>query len=219
MKEIFTLTESDRNVMRQYGLAPEKLNGCLICIYSFGEKIVSEGEASGRLFIVTQGKAKVGVTAPNGKDLILCFYFSDGLMGELEMFLGAESDAASVTAAGILRCISIPIASNYEYLDSNLAFTKIAASELAKKLRCSANSVVESTLYPADIRLCRYILAASDGGYFRDIMTDVAYSVGTSYRHLYRVMGTLCEEGILEKTDAGYKIIDGEGLERRAQPA
>lgn len=217
MKEVFVLEEMDKAAMRRYGLAPEKLTGCSVCSFSFGEKVISEGEASGKLFIVTQGKAKVGITAPNGKDLVLCFYLSDGLIGELEMFCGAETDTTSVTAAGTLHCISIPIAGNFKYLDSNLAFTKIAASELAKKLLRSSNSVVESTLYAAETRLCRYILAASDGGYFRDIMADVAYSIGTSYRHLYRMIGVLCKEGILEKTDAGYRIIDADCLMKRAQ--
>lgn len=217
MRESFTLSDTDRNTMRRYGLAPEKLRGCSVRTYSFGEKVFSEGASSGRLFIITQGKAKVGVTAPNGRALILCFYLSDGLMGDLEMFLGEEArtDVSSVTAMGVLRCISIPISCNFEYLDSNLAFTKTAASELAKKLLQSANSVVESTLYTAETRLCRYILAASDGGYFRDIMTDTAYSVGVSYRHLYRMIGVLCDEGVLEKTDTGYKIMDEDGLRKR----
>lgn len=217
MKEIFALEEMDRMAMRRYGLAPEQLTGCSVCSYSFGEKIISEGKSSGKLFIVTHGKAKVGITAPNGKALVLCFYLSDGLIGELEMFCETEADTTSVTAVGTLRCISIPIANNFEYLDNNLAFTKMAAFELAKKLLRSSTSVAESTLYAAETRLCRYILAASDCSYFRDIMTDVAYSIGTSYRHLYRMMGVLCKEGILEKSDAGYRIIDVDCLEKRAQ--
>lgn len=197
MKEIFVLKEMDRIVMKRYGIEPGKLTGCSVCTYSFGEKVISEGEKSGKLFIITQGKAKVGITAPNGKDLVLCFYLSDGLVGELEMFCKTETNTTSVTAMGTLHCISIPIACNFEYLDNNLPFVKAAASELAKKLLRSSNNVVENTLYTAEIRLCQYILATSDNGYFRDIMTDVAYSIGTSYRHLFHMMGVLCKEGIL----------------------
>lgn len=217
MKEIFVLEEMDRMVMKRYGIEPEKLTGCSVCTYSFGEKVISEGEKSGKLFIVTKGKAKVGITAPNGKDLVLCFYLSDGLVGELEMFCKTETDTTSVTAMGTLHCISIPIACNFEYLDNNLPFVKTAASELAKKLLRSSNNVVENTLYTAEIRLCQYILATSDNGYFRDIMTDVAYSIGTSYRHLFRMMSVLCKEWILKKTDTGYKIMNVDWLEKRAQ--
>ena len=71
---------------------------------------------------------------------------------------------------------------------------------------------METTLYSAEARLCRYILAASQGEYFRDIMMDVAYSIGTSYRHLYRMMGKLCQENILEKAGRGYRILNMDEL-------
>lgn len=74
-----------------------------------------------------------------------------------------------------------------------------------------------TALYSSEVRLCRYILAASEGGYFRDIMTDVAYSVGISYRHLYRTIGTLCKNGILKKTTSGYRICDPEELKKRSK--
>lgn len=57
-------------------------------------------------------------------------------------------------------------------------------------------------------RIRSYILGAEERGIFRDIMTDTAASVGTNYRHLYRMMGELCSEGILEKRPTGYRILD-----------
>ena len=80
----------------------------------------------------------------------------------------------------------------------------------------STEQTVENTLYTAEIRLCRYILAASDNSLVRDIMTDVSYSVGISYRHLYRMMSVLCNDGVLEKTNQGYQICDMEQLKKRA---
>ena len=74
-----------------------------------------------------------------------------------------------------------------------------------------------NTFYPAEIRLCRYILDAADKLWFRDIMTDVACSVGVSYRHLYRMMGTLCREGILDKTASGYRICKPDVLAERCR--
>ncbi len=212
MKERFELTKREITIIRQYGLDPEKLQNCSACSYSFGERIVSEDLPSEQLFIVTGGRAKVGVNTPDGKSLILCFYISDGLMGEVELFTDAATGSTSVTALDHFECISIPIADNRNYLNNNLKFTHIAASELAKKLMQSTNNIVENTLYRAEVRLCRYIRSASDGRYFRDIMTDVAYSIGVSYRHLYRMMGALCRSGILEKTDSGYRICDMEKL-------
>ena len=162
---------------------------------------------------MTNGRAKVGVSARNGKSIILSFYQSSGLMGELEFFSGTEVGNTTVTALENLRCLLIPIAENRAYLDGSLAFTRAAAAELAGKLVHGDNNVIENTLYTAETRLCRYILDASEDDRFRDVMTDVAYSVGVSYRHLYRMMGALCREGILQKDRTGYRILDRERLQ------
>lgn len=216
MKETFTINPHEAALIRQYGLDPEKLQNCSVRSYSFGERIISERLPNVRLFIITGGKAKVGVTAPNGKNLILCFYISNGLLGEVELFSDAATGSASVTALNDFCCITIPTDRNKAYLLGNPAFTRIAASQLAKKLMRSTEQTVENTLYTAEIRLCRYILAASDNSLFRDIMTDVSYSVGISYRHLYRMMSVLCNDGVLEKTNQGYRICDMEQLKKRA---
>lgn len=216
MKETFELTKMEAAVIRRYGLSPEKLCGCSLRSYAFGEIILSEGLQNDYLFLVVSGTAKVGAAAPNGKNLILYFYISDGLIGEAELFSDAPVVSTSVIALENFRCIAAPAEPNREYLTSNPVFTRNAAAELARKLIRCTDRVVEATLYSSEVRLCRYILAASQGPYFRDIMTDVAYSVGISYRHLYRTIGTLCRDGILEKTDAGYRICDLKELNRRA---
>ena len=108
MKETFTITPRETALIQQYGLAPEKLQNCSVRSYSFGERIISEGRPNGLLFIITGGKAKVGVTAPNGKNIVLCFYISKGLLGEVELFSDTSAASTTVTAMNELRCIVIP---------------------------------------------------------------------------------------------------------------
>ena len=213
MEETFEISGREAAVLRRYGLLAENLKRCSVRSYSFGEKILTEGAPIGMLYIVLDGKAKVGVAAPNGKNLIVCFYLSEGLLGEAELFSGMATAGTTVTALDNFCCIAVPTDCNRAYLNRNLSFTKIAAGELAKKLMKSTDNVTVNTLYSAEIRLCRYIRAALNGGYFRDVMTDVAYSVGISYRHLYRLMNTLCKQEILEKTKTGYRLLNKEKLE------
>lgn len=217
MKETFQLTETAHNALRQYALEPEKLTNCSVRTYNFGEHVVTEGMPNEHLFLVTTGRAKVGISAPNGKNIILCFYISDGLMGEVEFFSHTKTASTTVTVLEKLTCIAIPIHGNRMYLDSNLAFTRIAAAALADKLLQRSGNVVENTLYTAQTRLCRYIFDAASGHHFRDVMMDVAYSIGISYRHLYRMMGQLCRENILEKDTSGYRICDLEKLQELGQ--
>lgn len=205
------------NVLKKYGLDSKQLKDISIQTYPFGKTILHEGDVCDVLMIVVSGKAKVGKTAPNGKDLILCFYVEDGMIGDMELFSNQNIVSSSVTVMDELTCIVIPVEENKEYLKNNLEFVRTATFELSKKLYASSESVVESTLYTAEIRLCRYILSAQVKGTFRDIMKDVAYSVGISYRHLYRMIGKLCKEGILEKKESGYKILDFEALKKKSE--
>lgn len=137
---------------------------------------------------------------------VICFYISDGLIGEAEYYSNTNIGCTTVTAFGKLSCVAIPVAENRAYLNNNLEFSRIAAATLADKLVKQTINAVENTLYSAKTRLCRYILDVSVNNYFRDIMMDVAYSVGVSYRHLYRMMSQLCDEGIMEKDVVGYHI-------------
>lgn len=210
MRESFDISTEQRKRMMEYGLDTVSLKGCSVVSYDFGERIISEGKASGRVLIITRGKAKVGLSSPDGSSLILCFYHSTGILGEVELLLDKddEVDLNTVTALDDFECISIPLSLNREYLLSNPVFVRSCAYELARKLRFSSETVMENTLYSSRTRLCRYILNAEVGGVFRDIMTDTAASVGTSYRHLYRMMEELVKEGILEKRPSGYRILD-----------
>lgn len=208
MKESNILEKRDLMILQQYGLDKNKLYNCSIRTYYFSERVITEGIRCENLIIVTDGKAKVGTMTPNGKNLILCFYISSGILGDLELMIDSGLGSSTVTALNDLRCICIPVGENKQYLLNNLQFIRIVCKELAEKLQKDVDTTVIHTLYSGQTRLCRYILEASHDRWFRDIMSDVAYSIGISYRHLYRMIGKLCDDGILEKTDKGYYIKD-----------
>ncbi len=215
MKETQALSPQDIAILHRHGLDAQALHGCTVREYAFGERVVTEGMPLDCLFAVTAGKAKVGITAPNGKNLIMCFYVSDGLIGEAEFFAGSALANTTVVALGPFRCIAVPVPRNRDWLAHSLPFAHTAAAALAQKLQV-ADSAVTAALFTAEVRLSRYILGAAEGGVFRDVMTDVACSVGISYRHLYRTLAALCADGILEKTPAGYRILDSNALQARA---
>ena len=208
MKETQALSPQDIAILHQHGLDAQALHGCTVREYAFGERVVTEGMPLDYLFAVTAGKVKVGITAPNGKNLIMCFYVSDGLIGEAEFFAGCTPANTTVVALGPFRCVAVPVPRNRDWLAHSLPFAHTAAA-LAQKLHV-ADSAVAAALYPAEVRLSRYILGAAESGVFRDVMTDVACSVGISYRHLYRTLAALCADGVLEK------ILDPNALQARA---
>lgn len=217
MQEFFNLTARDTALLRQYGLGPAQLTCCTVRTYRFGEALISEGVDSAFLFLITDGRAKVCHAVPNGKSLILNFYVSNGLIGEAEFFSDCTLGDSTVTALDRFRCIAIPIAPNRAALEQNLAFTRCAAYALGEKLQKAGRIAAKNALCSADVRLCCYIRGAAIDGRFCDVMQDVASSIGVSYRHLYRMLASLCADGILQKTSSGYRILNAEALAARAQ--
>lgn len=88
--------------------------------------------------------------------------------------------------------------------------------ELSVKLLRSSKDYVFTALYSGEARLCSYILHTSHNNIFNDILTDVSSSIGMSYRHMFRLLNQLCIDGLLDKRDNGYLIVNRDELIHRA---
>lgn len=212
----FPLSEAHINILAGYGLKNVPQNSCLCLRFVPGEEILSEGADICSLFVVVHGSAKICHTAPNGQSLILCYYVSSGLIGELELMTGKTLSSTTVKVVTDFECIAINYQTCREELKTNLLFSNRIGMELAKKLSRSSVTSASLALCSGKQRLCTYILQASHQNLFSDILTDVACSVGLSYRHLFRILGELCTEGILEKRESGYYILNREALAKQS---
>ncbi len=202
--------------LEEYGISNMNLNAGLCQRYKPGEAIYHEGMPISSLLIVVKGRAKVCTTAKNGKDLVLCYYISDGIMGDIEMMTNATTAASSVMAITEFECIALPYKNYAPDLKNNLAFLNKLGRELSNKLLISSKNYVFTALHSGEERLCSYILESSHHNVFRDVLTDVSSSTGMSYRHMFRLLNQLCADKILDKKDNGYLIIDREELIRRS---
>ena len=218
MKRI-PITETDLKRMEEYDLTdicakgdeqPEHL------IYEAGEDILREGMPIQYLYFVLKGTIKVCVNAENGKDLVLCHYVSEGILGDIELMTDLTRAVTSVVTITEFECIALPFQEYRKKLRKSIVFMNRLARELSLKLRQSSESVAHEALHSARERLCTYILQTSPGDVFREPLTDTACSIGTSYRHLLRMLRQLCEEGILQKTPSGYHIRDLQQLQEQS---
>ncbi|MDD3411644.1 MAG: helix-turn-helix domain-containing protein, partial [Eubacteriales bacterium] len=140
--------------------------------------------------------------------LILCYYVSSGILGDVELMLPDRTATSTVIALSPFRCVCVPFRQNAARLTQNIGFMNHVAAGLSQKLVVSSGSYAASALNTAEERLCAYILAAARDGLFTEVLSEVAQSVGMSYRHLFRVIGRLCGEGVLQRTDGGFRILD-----------
>lgn len=214
--ETAALNPAGIRALNAYGLNPELLSGCRLHRYFSGETIFRQGCALETLLFVIRGTAKVCLNARNGRNLILCYYASEGMLGDVEFATGESAATTTVIAITDFLCAAVPLLENAELLKGNLAFMNRVAEGLSRKLLRSCDAHVASALYTSEQRICSYILMARQNGWFREYLTDAAQTVGVSYRHVLRIMNALCEAGILGKTDSGYKIENMEALQNRS---
>ena len=180
-----------------------------------GEAILREGTPMEYLLFVISGKAKVCSAAANGKDLILCYYISEGIVGDAELMTDAHIASATISAITEFRCIGLPYTKYADVLKANLGFVNRVGRELAVKLLRSSRNCTVIALHSGEERLCAYILQTPQGDVFSETLTDVARSIGTSYRHMLRMLNRLCAQGVMHKETHGYRIVDRPELIRR----
>lgn len=212
-------TEKSKAALLEYGMDAGMVHGCALFRYESGEVLLKQGTPVEHLYLVLHGKIKICMLAANGKDLTLCYYISSGILGDVELVQDDKSASATSIAVLPSDCIRIPLARNWAYLHHNITFMNQVAKGLSTKLLNSSNEHVSSALYSSEERLCSYILMTAHNNLFSDTLTDVSKSIGISYRHLFRLLSRLCGNGVLEKRDAGFVILDKRYLQERCTHA
>lgn len=176
------------------------------------------------IYFFVNGKAKIYNTLSNGKSLLLCFYKTFKILGDLELF-NDKAIPCNVEVLETAHCIGIHMDYVKEYLMKDPKFLKNFCEALGEKLyKLSINSSI-NLLYQVENRLASYILATSEEINinsqktltFNENLTHLAELLGTSYRHLLRTLSDLCNNNILRKNNDFYEIINIKALSALAK--
>jgi len=202
--------------LAQYGLRQMDLSHAVHIEFEHDEYMFNEGEPMEYIYFVVSGKAKVFLTLSDGKQIMLTYFVSQGIIGEVELMLNANTAYTTMQAVSSFICIALPLKLYGTELKNNADFISYIARELAEKLVQRGVNGTITTLQPLEARLCAYLMQTSRENYFCETLTEVASMVGASYRHLLRCFNKLCTDGILLKESPGYRIIDRKALEDKA---
>ena len=206
------------DLLDKYGLLDHQYV-CTVRKFSSGETIFAQGVEYKYIMIVVSGKAKVCTSAPSGKDLVLAYYLSSGLIGDVELMSDTTYATASVITLSAFECIIVPFQDNQDSMFQNLTFMTTLAKGLSENLISSSYNYTSNALYSGEQRLCTYILQGAYKNYFFDNLTDVAATIGISYRHLLRLLNKLCDDAILKREKRRFQILDKEQLVKRSSEA
>lgn len=210
--------------MAEHGLGT-MLNGLAasgLRLYRFkkGDFICKGGERIYSIFILAGGRLRVFRTLSNGKSLLLRFCNPPVMVGELEYVTGeaAGSFIEAVTDGYV-------IAVDYEELRDKKGddpeFLRFLLYHLARKLGSISNSTSVNQLVPLEQRFANYLVSTTDRGaasseFQTSNLHHVAELLGTSYRHLNRIIAKLAAEGIVERKRGKVVISDMARLRDRS---
>lgn len=196
-----------------------------LSLYRFenGERICSQGEPAANLYVLVKGKIKIYTTSPEGKTLILSFKTPLELIGDIEYvrkmdFLNTVEAVSSVMMIGIHhRWLS-------KYGSNDAPFLKFLLEIITQKFAIKSNSMSFNLMYPVEVRLASYLLSVcfdeSDNQVVGQLpatsLSDAANLIGTSYRHLNRVIQQLCAAGLIERINGSVTVKDKKKLSELA---
>jgi CRP-like cAMP-binding protein len=91
---------------------------------------------------------------------------------------------------------------------------------MAGKFYQMANAMSFNLMHPVEVRLASYLLSVSldeadtpqDASQGAIPLTDTANLIGTSYRHLNRVIRQFCAEDLIERHRGGIRVTDRKRL-------
>ncbi|WP_223589317.1 Crp/Fnr family transcriptional regulator [Neobacillus bataviensis] len=191
-----------------------------LSLYSFeqGEFICSQGEASQYLYVLVKGKIKVYTTSAEGRTLILSFKTPLEVIGDIE-YVQDINIINTVEAVSSVHMIGVQYQWLRKYGRNHAPLLQFLLDIITQKFHLKTNSMSFNLLYPVEVRFASYLLSVSfnesdslNKEQLRISIKDAANFIGTSYRHLNRVIGQFCTEGLIERSNGFILVKDREGL-------
>jgi CRP-like cAMP-binding protein len=195
-----------------------------LSLYCFeqGELICSQGEESQYLYVLVKGKVKIYTSSPEGNTLILSFKKPLEVIGDIEYVRGIDI-INTVEAVSPVWMIGIHHRWLKKYGSDHSPLLQFLLDIITKKFHLKNNSMSFNIMYPVEVRLASYLLSVSfdesDSLFKNQInisIKDAANLIGTSYRHLNRVITQLCAEGLIERNRGSILVKDRNGLRELA---
>lgn len=188
-----------------------------------GECICNTGDKLEYFYFDVKGKLKVYTLMENGKSLLLRFNKPLSILGDVE-FMSGYSIKCNVDSLNDSHLIGITVEDIHKHAGNDPVFLNFVIRNLGYKLYTISNSTSINLLYSLEKRFASYIISISSEeaglNYTNDIkttsMTEMATLLGTSYRHLNRVIRELSDKGIVIKKNGKISVLDSSALKKLA---
>lgn len=191
-----------------------------------GEVLFEEGEPGNRLYIITEGKVKLGHTSMDGRENLLAVLGPGEIIGELTLFdPGPRSTTA--TAVSPVTLLHLDHADLNAILDTNPTMGKHMLRALARRLRRTNESLADLVFSDVPGRVAKALLdladrfgtPAEDGIHVPHDLTqeELAQLVGASRETVNKSLADFVSRGWIHLEGRAVTLLDLDRLARRAR--
>ncbi|WP_042222270.1 Crp/Fnr family transcriptional regulator [Oceanobacillus manasiensis] len=185
------------------------------------EIILHEGRELESLLFLVEGKVKVTSSVATGKSLLLRFVQPFSIIGDIELVRDVPVQS-QIKAVEESLLIGLPRDYIKKHEMDNPKFLQILLDHVTYKLQTCTTASRVNSLASVENRFASYLLsthsADSDQPFGLELKTtnlqEIAGLLGTTYRHLNRVIQNLIQNEIIEKDKHLIQIQDWEQLEK-----
>ncbi|HET8717001.1 MAG TPA: Crp/Fnr family transcriptional regulator [Nocardioidaceae bacterium] len=191
-----------------------------------GEVLFHEGDEGDRLYVVTDGKVKLGRTSSDGRENLLAVLGPGQMFGELSLF-DPGPRSATVTAVTDSTFSSLSHEDLLRWLDGRPGVARGLLAQIAGRLR-KANDVNADLVF-SDVpgRVAKALLdladrfgrSADDGVHVHHDLTqeELAQLVGASRETVNKALADFVHRGWIQLQGKSVVILDEDRLRRRAR--
>lgn len=186
-----------------------------------GDPICVQGETCQYIYVLVKGKIKTFTTSAEGKSLILSFKTPLEIIGDIEYIRNIDL-INTVEAVSQVDMIGIHFHSLRKYGQDHAPLLQFMLDIITQKFYIKSNFLSFNLLHPVEIRLASYLLSVSydefdslvEGQISTSSLKDAANLIGTSHRHLNRVLQKFSAEGLVKRGPGYIQVKDKEGLRK-----
>lgn len=167
------------------------------------------------MYLLVRGKLKIFTTTKEGKTFILCFKHPLEAIGDIE-YVKKTDMVNTVEAVTEVHMLRISHQALMRHANDDPRVLTFLLKGITNKLYAKSNDLSFHLLYPVEVRLASYLLSVlsdDDSTSKRPVrLTDAANLIGTSYRHINRVIQRFAEKGLIERHRGEITIRDRQRL-------
>ncbi|MTI46391.1 MAG: cyclic nucleotide-binding domain-containing protein [Firmicutes bacterium] len=190
-----------------------------LCKFNSEEIIFLEEEHIENFYFIVEGKVRVKASLKSGKEILLRFIQPFNTLGEIEL-MGDCCAKNRVESVKESLLIGISIDKMRKFAFEDIKFLKYINGILSHKISTIDKTMALNLTYPLDVRLANYLITINSTNENRineletNDLNDIAEILGSSLRHLNRVIRDMSDLGILKKQNKKLLIQDYDKLKQ-----